>query len=671
VGVTAGRLIGLLLLAGAYVPLHRLLVPDRAGPAGISTRAAAEAAWGVGLYGTLVVVGLAFALSVLVPSGRVARPAEAAAARLARPRRAAFALGVALLAGGLALAIAIALFGGLPTSVDEMAQLLHARAVASGQLTIPVPGTAAAWVIQNGVVTADGWASIYPPLHTLLLALGLLSGASWLVGPLAVAVATGVSALVFEELLGVGPGRVAALVLAVSPFWLLLGATHLSHTSAAAALALVLWTGLRARDGGIGWAVASGAAVGAAVTARPWTGLVASAALLGAVWWPARGRIVSRLAGMMAGGLPFAALLFWWNWRLFGGPLRLGYSAAFGPAHGLGLHPDPWGNLYGAREALAYTGADVVQLGAHLLETPLPATALIGVALLLGMRTGGASPLLAWVVAALAGNALYWHHGVHMGPRMLYEAVPAWTGLLVAAGAWLTSERAARPRLRRGAAWSLVVAGAGALALAPGVVSQAARTEGNAAYVTVPDPGEDGTALVFVHGSWSSRVAARLVDAGMRRDSVETALRRNDACAADRYARWRATDVAQRAAEAPTLDLDPLPGTPPGLRRVGLSPGNEVWIEPTAPRDQACLREAAADRNGVVELEPLLWQAPPLSGRDVVVARDMGPPMNEVVTAALGGPVAFVYAPTSVDDPMPRLMEYEEGMRVLWGAEGR
>jgi hypothetical protein len=199
-------------------------------------------------------------------------------------------------------------------------------------------------------------------------------------------------------------------------------------------------------------------------------------------------------------------------------------------------------------------------------------------------------------------------------------------------------------------------------------MSSAVRTGDAAAHATPPDVPTGSTALVFVHGSWASRVVGRLGAAGMRRDSIETALRRNDICAVDRYARWRVTPEDRRAAEAPELDLRALPGTPPGLIRASLSPGNEVWTTPEALRNETCLREAAADRQGVVDLEPLLWQAPPLPGRVVTVARDMGPEINASVSAALGDPERFVLTPASREAPVPALLGYEEGMRLLWGS---
>ncbi len=361
------RLAGLTLLAGAYLPLHRLLVPERAGPAGAATRAAAESAWTLGLSGSLIVLACAWVGTRMLPERA---PRTTIWARLEQvalaPGRAPFAVGVGVLAAVTTALVAVVVHGGAPTSVDEMAQLLNARALATGRATVPLMGSEAAWTIQNGIAVPGGWISIYPPLHTLLLAVGWLAGGAWLVGPAATGVATACVTWTADRLCGPRVGRLAGLLLIVSPFWLLLGATQLSHTTAVAGLSLAMAALVRARDGGMGWQAAAGAALGVAVSARPWIGVAAGAALVGSSWLsdPDRDRRGwGSWAALVVGGLPFAVLLLWWNQAHFGHPLRLGYSAAFGDMHGLGLHVDPWGNRYGVREALAYTGADLTQLG--------------------------------------------------------------------------------------------------------------------------------------------------------------------------------------------------------------------------------------------------------------------------------------------------------------------
>jgi hypothetical protein len=659
------RVLGIGLLVLAYAPVYRLLDPAVSGPAGAATRSTADVAWSTGLLGTLIVVGLAFAATRLTPVGWLREKGMPLIRPLEGPSSAVFATATGLVAFCLSGSIAAGVFGTLPTSVDEMVQLLHAQALAAGRLALPTQGNEAAWAVQNGVFVPEGWVSIYPPLHTALLAIGLRLGAAWLVGPVLIGIATGLVTASLESLSdNKRAARLIGALLAVTPFWLLLGGTHLSHTSAAAAIGLVLWTAVRLANGGWGWAVALGAAIGMLVSIRPWTGLVlgpvlAVVAFLSAlhgerslVW------VRGRLGLVLAGGAPFALVLFWWNNRLFGSPWTLGYSVAFGPAHGLGLGVDPWGNRYGFLEALAYTSADMVQLGAHLFESPLPALAFIGVALLAKPLPRGSGLLIAWAAASIAANAVYWHHGIHMGPRMTFEAIPAWVGLVVLAGASLGAPgRPGAGRWREAAIWSLVLSLLGGAALAPSTVRSHRISSAGRSLAALPLTLQ-GPATVFVHGSWSSRITARLAARGMRRDSIETALRRNDICAVDQHAR---AQPGERA--APGLAFEPLPGSPPNLSSRLLGPGNAVLVDPTMEPDSTCLREAGADRLGVVELEPLLWQAPPLPGARQTVVRDLGPARNAALLARWGG-TPYLYADVGEG---PRLLPYEEGMRLLWG----
>ncbi len=670
-GLIAVRLLGLVLLAAAYLPLHRLLDPSVTGRAGQVTRSVTELAWSGAVWGTLGVLGLSFLLARLLSWDPV--PAlRSLAAPVARVPARAFAVilaSVAVLASGT---VAVALLEGMPTSVDEMVQLLHAQGVARGALVLTLPGDPAAWMVQNSFLGEGGWASVYPPFHTLWLAAWIRVGVPWMAGPFSVGVLTVFTFLSLERLFPRRPvlTRVSGLVVALAPFMIFLGGTHSSHATAGALAALTLWTLLKARDGGWEWGVAAGAATGGFVCTRPWTGLMIAGTLVLAVWMPSALQrvhpkvwLARRATALIVGGLPFALALAAWNKALYGHALQLGYTVAFGPAHGLGFHIDPWGNRYGPVEALAYTGSDLTLLGSHLLETPLPAVAVVGLGLLLCRRVlEGAAPLLAWALAGVVANAAYWHHGMHMGPRLLYETGAAWAVLwsLTFWGA-LRFDSGLPSMGRKIVAWAGILSVLGAVALLPGRARSYRPPPQVESAAVLPDPGP-GPSLVFIHGSWSSRVSARLTANGMRRDSVETLLRRNDLCSVDQYARWRSGSGGIES----TLLTDPLPSPGPGLVRRVLSPGNAVLVRPEMALDDGCQREAHADRLGSVELEPLLWQAPPLDGSRLVIARDLGPTANAAVREAFVYHRAWVGLDGGTGAPI-RILEYEEGMELLWG----
>ena len=88
-----------------------------------------------------------------------------------------------------------------------------------------------------------------------------------------------------------------------------------------------------------------------------------------------------------------------------------------------------------------------------------------------------------------------------------------------------------------------------------------------------------------------------------------------------------------------------------------------IRLSPSRAPTPSCLREAHADRLGVIELEPLLWQAPPVPGGRIVVARDLGPVDNARLIGVLRR-TPYLYVDFEGE---PRLMEYAAGMELIWG----
>jgi hypothetical protein len=164
-------------------------------------------------------------------------------------------------------------------------------------------------------------------------------------------------------------------------------------------------------------------------------------------------------------------------------------------------------------------------------------------------------------------------------------------------------------------------------------------------------------------------MSARLAAAGMRRDSIETALRRNDLCRVQRFVEHREAGAAGPAPplDDASLDFEPLPGSPPGLRALELAPGTYARVDPTLPPAPACAREARADRLGTLELEPLVWQTPVpgLESGGPLLFRDLGPEANARVLARHPGATAWVELPATRE--RSGLLPYREGMTALWG----
>jgi 4-amino-4-deoxy-L-arabinose transferase-like glycosyltransferase len=665
------RTTGALVLAVlAVLPVWSLLAQPATGLAGVATADMARTYASFVWYGFALLLIPAILLSRTLATDVVARWGRAACRALVAWPVWRYAVLLSVLAFVVTAVFGLRVLSGQPNLVDAMAQLLHARFLAEGRLAGPADALGAFWHVQQSLLTPNGWVSQYPPGHIAVLAAGIRLNAAWAVGPLMLALTVLFTALSADRLLPARPvvARLGALLVALSPFLVAHAGAFMNHTTAAAFAAIALYCTLRARESAR-WSVPAGAALGAMFATRPLSGLTLGIVL---VTWllldrtaPATRPGMRALTGLALGAFPFVFAVAAYNQHFFGSPFTFGYSAALGEASGLGWGLDPWGNTYGPVEMLAYTSAELTALSLFLLETPLPLVLLIALWLWRGPRLHSGERLLVAIAASpLLAQALYWHHGLFMGPRMLNESAPAWCLLAVLAGDWLVRVVPERAPLTRDYSPRVAVAVTLAGALAAGVLvfgplrlaSYRQRPLAlDAAAVAA------GPALVFVHGGWTSRLAMRLAASGMRLDSVETALRQNPTCAVEAYAAARATGRA-----LPPLDLTPRAYPLP--EAVNISPGNRIRILAGERLAGECARQAAADRLGTIDVTPLLWRGdlPGSESRGTMYVRDLGPETNAALIAAHPHRRPWVLL-TASPESRPGLEEYDAAMDRLWG----
>ena len=669
-----------MLLVLAFAPIYRLMDASVEAPhRQVSVEVAGvmlQLAW----WGTVVTVLLSWILGRLLPASAVRGLARASVGWLMKPPPSAYALALGAISTGLATLAGLQLYQSFFTNVDEIASTLHARYLARGMIAGPTFSVPEFWLIPNTLVVPEGWVSHFAPTHLMAMAALIRIGIPSLVGPLFLGGMTALVALSLLRLLPDRPAsaRAAALAVAICPFLVFLGGGSMSHVSAGAFGAAVLYSALRARDGNAWWSVPAGAAMGLMVSDRPLVGLVLGAVFTLGVWIPAvlsRGErgvawLAPRAMGSLVGGVPFAVFFAWYNQRLFGSPFRLGYLAALGDRHRLGFHMDPWGYSYDLREAVAFTSSDVLTMGIQLLETPFPLTALIGLRLILGTSMSrGMGLLLAWAFVPLLANGYYWFHDV----RMLFEAAPAWVTLGVLAAVDLAGatrdddHQRARNWGRDMATWAVVVGLVGAtLWGVPERWESYGWSPETLDRISAPSPPTGAASIVFVHTSWNERLSATLQGAGgMRQDSIITALRRNTNCGLHRYALARVA----RSVALPDIDLHQIPGTPVDIDRPQSPSGATFRVRRGEPFPEACRRELRADRFGAVALAPLLWQGdlPGIEEGRPLFVRDLGPESNQRLLDLYADRLAFAFLPTRVGEA-PEIVPYAEAMRLLWGA---
>ena len=667
------RLLGLLFVALVAVPAFFVLNPGEATPEDLMRRAGAEQwefTWGLVAGWWAPIVLLASLGIALVTRGRISRAVALLGSLIARPPR----WVVAPIIGGIGAALTIwaskFVFDGRTVVNDASVQLIQARYFAAGHLSGPPLAMPEFWSIQFMIQTAAGWVSQYPPAHAAVLAVGFALGAPWVSMTIAMAVMGFCLTLSFERLLPerIGVARLAALLSVCSPLLLALAGSLMNHATVAAFAAVALYLALRAEDGTALWSLGAGAAVGAMVMTRPVSGLVIGVVVTTGIWFTSIKRhrlstmkaeigkrdslsdqtqsygsnwtwLGKRIGWWSLGGLPFAIAFGWFNTRFFGAPLRLGYVAASGPNHGLGFHEDPWGRMYGVTQAIGYTSAELVSLGRELLGTPFPIVALVGVFLLFAPKlTRGERIFLAWAALPVLASALYWHHDLIFGPRMLGEAVPAWCAIFVLAALGLGRI----VRLQWFSDWLalvlLTVLTFGALRGAPERLSRHSARLAPRAVVDVSGP-----SLVFVHEPWADRVGGMLAGGGLRLDSVRTLLTRFHPCQLQAsMAGLPLSEMnprCQRDFESDSLGslgltnylwLDDLPGLPPK---------GPLWARDLGPEENARLIEVYPDRF------PLFLLPDGESGDWSVVPYDLGIntlwsplPSTPVSDETVGGP---------------------------------
>jgi cytochrome b len=626
-----------------FLPLAR---PNGAPPPDLGPPWAPNVtAWGIGLALVLVAAAAAGRLAKGLPARRIGT-----GLRLSSP------LFLSLLAVGLAawsVYTMRSVFASNPVLIDEMAQLFHAHVFASGRLAAPPPEPAAAFLIQHTWITDAGWVSLYPPGHPLALAIGMVLGAEWLVDPMLGGVCVFLVYLVAKGLYGPKTARIAAFLWAISAWVMFMSASYMNHVTATT-LALGCWAFVWApRPLPRPWhVVAAGFCLAAVAATRPLDAVAAGLPVL--VWIVARRRWAV-VPWMALGMLPVFVAFGYFNWRLFGGPLTLGYNALYGSELNLGFGIDPWGRAFTPLVALANLAVAMRRLHLFLYEWPIPALLPLGLWAIAGRQRRLADAIV--VVGLLAVPALYffyWHSGYYPGPRFYYAAAP----FLVIGTArawrwgWGLARRSFRPWWRgdvalvSAAVIVLIWGWAGVLparfaAFRTGLATLKLHPERDLAARSM------GQALVIVPERWGSRLVVSLWELGIRPGLAERAFNWLDACDLQRFVdAARATHLS--AEEATRRVEAAMRASPVQVPRSPGSPDETLHLRTDRPLDPACQREVQRDQAGFTLFGYLAWRNAIGVRSGLVFARDLYD-RNAELFARYPGWAVWRYAPPASD----------------------
>ena len=522
--------------------------------------------------------------------------------------------------------LAHVVFDARPLLVDEIFQVFQARVFADGDLTRPVAEHPEFFSGMH-LVEAEGRAfAHFPPGHSVMLAVGELLGAPWIIVPLAGGIAVAAFGLYLRSAESRPTVRLAAVLLfALAPFFAFMSATYMNHTTALMWLMIAIAAlAQTVRDDGrrVAAALVCGLALGITATIRP---IDAVAFALPAGTWLLVRAIRDRrrwreavIAGVGV-ALPLAALA-WFNARTTGDPLVLGYEMLWGKEHGLGFRTTPWGAAHSPARGLELVNLYFLRLQTFLFEWPIPSLLPMVGALALAPRLDrfdryllGSGALLVTMYFA------FWHDGFYLGPRYVIPLAPMlalWTARFPA----LIHERVGEGLLLRTTVYTLAAA-----AVISSVSLVPTRARQYAAGLTTMRWDADAAAreagvnrgLVFVRESWGSQLVARLWALGLTRAQAERLYARVDGCLLEQgISRLELQGIrGQSAADA----FAPLMRDSLRLISSTLSPDASERILPGARYTPRCLARIADDRRGFTLLTPLL-----LAGSDgTVYARDL------------------------------------------------
>ncbi|MBV9168638.1 MAG: hypothetical protein JOZ81_00960 [Chloroflexi bacterium] len=346
-------------------------------------------------------------------------------------------LGVWLLG---AVAVSVIVFHQLPHILDAVSYTFQAGVFARGALWLESPADQLHFLGPFEVVSAGRWFSQYPPGAPLAYALGVPFGLSWLIAPIACLALIAATAGVARTLWGDGTGLVVLALGALSPFVLFQSGSFLSHPIAGGLLALSLAACVAGeRSKRLRWFAACGALLGLAFLTRE-----IAAVLFGL---PIAARLVATqqrrgLLQVVIYGAPFVLVYLLYNDALTGSPLlppRTLFNPTdhFGFGDGVGFH---------TRHTLAAGLVNTDEL-LTLLQfdafgwPPLFAFALAAVPFLLGRPRGWDYVALGGVLAFVLAYVGYFYHGIALGPRYYFEAMP-WLLLLCGRGAQVLAQLA-------------------------------------------------------------------------------------------------------------------------------------------------------------------------------------------------------------------------------------
>jgi hypothetical protein len=358
-----------------------------------------------------------------------------AAAPLSRDRFAWTMAGLTTVAAAL---LALLSYQAHPHVPDEVAFLLQAKYFAHGMLWMQPPVVPAAFDTFCLDISGDRWFSVLQPGWPIVLAVGVRLGVPWLMNPVLGGLCVFLAFMLVADLGDRRTGRLAAVLLAVSPWHLTLSMSLMSHAfSLLLALGAALGTVRAWRTGSWVPGIAGGLALGFLGMSRPLEGVAIGLVTgLPLLVHAVRSRAIGGLGGFAVGSMISGGLGLAYNRLLTGTLLRFPaepyfdrmygvgrYGMGFGPEKGLGwtgLDPYPG---HGPIDIVVNTVLNSFMINVDLFGWWTGSAAIVALGLLTARR--GVERVMVWALASVVVlHGFYWFSGgPDFGARYWYLVI--------------------------------------------------------------------------------------------------------------------------------------------------------------------------------------------------------------------------------------------------------
>ncbi len=322
-------------------------------------------------------------------------------------------------------------FEHIPHVQDAIAQLFQAKIFKTGHLTAPLPPLVDFFhYFLDNMIFSDRWYSQYPPGHAVLLLLGLLLGAPWIINPLLASLSVPLIYGIGRQFYGEQEARLSVILFSVSPFVLFMSASFMNHVSTLFFLLVFLYSFNKSLvAGNIFFTLLSGFALGCIFHIRP-SDAAPLALLFGGimVFSTLRKRHFKHFICFVSTCSVMLILLLLYNYATNGDPLLFGYQVRWGQQHMFGftdqvvINTPPHTPFRGA----GHTMSNLIALNQYLFEWPFPCLVPLCIFFMPFVFKKSKTDYLLAAGGLLAPvfYFFYFFQDLCLGPRFFYISIP-------------------------------------------------------------------------------------------------------------------------------------------------------------------------------------------------------------------------------------------------------